>query len=123
MKGSACALAALLFVAAPAFAQDAPANPPAPQGEHRGGGGRGFDAMDTDHDGKVSREEWTAAGRNPKRFDMIDADHDGQITREELRAFIEKMRAERGANGGDWPGGHDRGAPEGMPQGANPDGQ
>lgn len=85
----------LLAAAAPAaHAQDMPA-PDAAQ--HHGGGGRGFDALDTDHDGTVSRDEWIAAGRNPKRFDLIDADHDGTITRAEFRAFWDKLRAERAA--------------------------
>lgn len=40
-----------------------------------------FNAMDRDHDGKVSREEFT--GPRP-RFDVLDRNGDGQITEQEF---------------------------------------
>jgi hypothetical protein len=88
-----------------AHAQQAdPAGTAAPDqgGEHRHGGGgqRGFEAMDANHDGFITLDEWKAAGRREERFAQIDADHDGKITREELRAFMETMRARREQNGG-----------------------
>jgi len=37
--------------------------------------------MDTNNDGKISRDEWKG---NPKRFDRLDANGDGVITKEEI---------------------------------------
>lgn len=101
----------LVGTAAQAQQADPPAMPPPDQGgeHHHGGGQRGFDAMDANHDGFVTLDEWKAAGRREDRFAEIDADHDGKITREELRAFMEKMRAQRGQNGGGWGGDHNDG--------------
>lgn len=99
-----------LAVAAPvALAQTAPDQPAMPpmgeQGEHHHGGGpRGFDAMDTNHDGVVTLEEWTAAGRRPERFAQIDSGHTGKITREQLRDYMQKWRAEHPMRGGETPG-------------------
>lgn len=56
-------------------------------------------AMDTDHDGKFSKAEWLAAGRKERGFDMMDSNHDGYVTIDELRAGREKMRAMRDAKG------------------------
>jgi len=104
-------LIGLALAAAPvAFAQAGPDQATPSQGadRHHGGGQRGFDAMDTNHDGFITLDEWKAAGRREERFNEIDADHDGKITREELRAFMEKMRAEHQQNGGggNWGGGN-----------------
>ena len=106
-----CAFA-LGLAANAAYAQQADPSMPPPDsnGEHhRGGGGmqRGFEAMDANHDGVITMDEWKAAGRREDRFAMIDADHDGKITREEMRAAMEKMRAMREQNGGGgWAGEH-----------------
>jgi hypothetical protein len=105
----ACALALGLGAAAAQAQHADPAMPP-PSGQdgdhpHRGGQ-RGFEAMDTNHDGVITLDEWKAAGRRENRFAMIDADHDGRITREELRAAMAKMRAMREQNGGSWGGEH-----------------
>ncbi len=51
--------------------------------------------MDTDHDGRWSKAEWLAGGRNAKGFDRMDTDHDGYLTPEELRAGMAAMRAAR----------------------------
>ena len=51
---------------------------------------------DTNGDGSVSREEWTAAGRPAERFDIVDANKDGKITAEELAAAMAAMRARQG---------------------------
>ncbi|MGI4880080.1 MAG: EF-hand domain-containing protein [Janthinobacterium lividum] len=56
-----------------------------------------FTAMDTDHDGKLSKAEWIAGGRSERGFDMMDADHDGFLTMDEIKAGREKMRAMREA--------------------------
>ncbi|WP_051280027.1 EF-hand domain-containing protein [Novosphingobium acidiphilum] len=100
---------ALALAAGTARAQqaDPPMAPPAEQGgeHHHGGGQRGFDAIDTNHDGFITLDEWKAAGRREDRFAMIDADHDGRITRDEMRAAMARMRAMREHNGGGEPGG------------------
>lgn len=46
--------------------------------------------MDANHDGAASREEWAAYGFHDAGFDAIDADHDGRVTVAELRAFRAK---------------------------------
>jgi hypothetical protein len=102
-----------LLVAVPmALAQTAPDQPAMPDqagpgGEHHHGGGqRGFEAMDANHDGVVTLDEWKAAGRREERFNAIDVNHTGKITRDDLRAYMEKMRAEHQQNGGgNWGGG------------------
>lgn len=100
---------ALGLAATAAHAQQAGDPPPPPPPGENGGphgdhprGGRGFDMMDTNHDGFVTLDEWKAAGRREDRFAMIDTNHTGRITREDMRAFMEKMRAEhpRGPDGG-----------------------
>lgn len=49
-----------------------------------------FDKVDTNHDGVITLDEWTAIGRRQRGFDMIDADHDGKVTPDELRAAAAK---------------------------------
>lgn len=49
------------------------------QGQHGRGGA--MMRMDTDNDGKISREEWKG---KPEAFDKIDKNGDGFITKEEL---------------------------------------
>ncbi len=79
----------------------APGAPAMPGGQPpQGGGHRGFAAMDTNHDGVITLDEWIGAGRHEKRFAMIDANHDGKITRDELRTYMQTMRAEHMQNGG-----------------------
>jgi Ca2+-binding EF-hand superfamily protein len=63
-------------------------------GEHRGRGGFGgrrFEAMDADHDGRVALTEASRAAL--ERFDRIDADHDGSISQGERQAAREAWRA------------------------------
>ncbi len=53
-----------------------------------------FQAMDTDHDGKISKKEWMAF--QEKQFNQIDKNGDGFITRDEIRADMkERMRQEQ----------------------------
>jgi Ca2+-binding EF-hand superfamily protein len=51
---------------------------------------------DTNKDGTVSKDEWTAAGRPAERFDMVDANKDGKITAEELATAMAAMRQRQG---------------------------
>ena len=50
-------------------------------------------AMDTDADGKISKDE--ARGRSAENFDEIDTDDDGFLTEAELKAFHEAKKAEK----------------------------
>ncbi len=55
-------------------------------------GGRGFDRLDANGDGKITADEM-----NAKHADMIaaaDANGDGGVTKEEMKAYHEKRRAE-----------------------------
>lgn len=45
--------------------------------------------IDTDHDGKISRQEFISA---PSLLTWADSDASGDISREELRKFIEQNR-------------------------------
>jgi len=69
-----------------------------------------FDAMDTDKDGKISKEEHNA--KCEKRFKAMDTDEDGFITREEClksweqrkEGMMEKMQEKRSkGQGGNLP--------------------
>ncbi len=78
MKSTRIGLTALaLVLAGTAFAQDAGPGP-------RAGGMPGFDAFDTDGDGRVTRDEIT--GPRAERAAALDADGDGRISLEELKA-------------------------------------
>jgi len=46
---------------------------------------------DTDHDGRVSRAEFTAAGN--RAFAMADRNHDGVVDKNELEQFAQQARA------------------------------
>ena len=52
-----------------------------------------LDAADTDHDGKVSRDEFKNAGG--KWFDLADANHDGVVDKNELKQAAERFKALR----------------------------
>jgi EF hand len=73
--------------------------------------------LDTNHDGKISLQEWLAGPHNQKdpsrakeMFNKLDANHDGFITLEELKAhpFGEHHHGEHG-------GGHRHEAPSASP--------
>ncbi|HEX7946817.1 MAG TPA: EF-hand domain-containing protein [Phenylobacterium sp.] len=51
---------------------------------------------DKNGDGAVSKDEWIAAGRPAERFDAVDANHDGKVTAEELAAAMAAMRQRQG---------------------------
>ena len=54
-----------------------------------------MERLDTNHDGKISDDEWKAGA--DKRFDVADTNHDGFVTEGELKAEREKRRAEQDA--------------------------
>ena len=54
--------------------------------------------FDTNKDGSISKDEWTAAGRPAERFDIVDADHDGKVSVAELTQAMAKMQGQRPAN-------------------------
>lgn len=47
-----------------------------------------FAKADTDGDGALSREEAKAMPRVASRFDAIDANHDGKVTMEEIGRYL-----------------------------------
>lgn len=62
-------------------------------------------AADTDHDGKISKDEFMAAmkGRAPKHmlshsFEHADANHDGVLDQNEIKALIAHRFAKADAN-------------------------
>jgi hypothetical protein len=74
----AAAALGVTALAAPAFAQDAPAQPPAP------GGGAMFDRLDANHDGAITKDEFAADVA--ARFAKLDTNKDGKISAEERQA-------------------------------------
>ena len=88
-------IATLLAASAASIAfAEAPAD--APKGERAHKMHERFKAADKDGDGKISREEANAAlPRIARNFDAIDTNKDGFVTKEELRAYHEKNAAAR----------------------------
>lgn len=95
--------ALVLAIATPVQNDAAPAAPPAPTAspnttrieEARAK----LIAADSDHDGKWSRAEWTAAGRRERGFAFMDTDRDGYLTPAELMAGMQRLRATGGRGG------------------------
>jgi len=56
-----------------------------------------FARLDTDKDGRISKDEASAGPRLSKHFDKVDVDHDGFITRAELTTAIAHRAAARQA--------------------------
>ena len=81
-----------------------------PGGERPGGpgGGRGdmFAAMDSDGDGKVTKDEYVAF--QMKRFAEMDADSSGDISKEEAEKAMSRFRPGGNRPGGDRPAGGDK---------------
>jgi hypothetical protein len=73
------AAAAAALIAAPAFATEA-AKSEAPAMSKRAVAK--WTALDTDKDGFISKDEWSA--EELKKFDAKDTDHDGKISKEEF---------------------------------------
>ena len=55
-----------------------------------------FNKMDTDHDGKISKEEHDAFGED--MFKKADANGDGSISKEEMMAAKKKEKEEMSMN-------------------------
>jgi EF hand len=79
------------LVATSALAQTAPA--PAAPAPAQSAAGQRLMAADADKDGKWSKDEWLAAGRKEMGFNLIDADKDGFVSRAELAEGMKRMRA------------------------------
>ena len=58
---------------------------------HRMGADK-FAALDTNHDGAISREEAAAAPNLAGKFDEVDADRDGRVLPAELKAYAKTHR-------------------------------
>ena len=52
-----------------------------------------FASRDLNHDGKLTWEEWNVpgSGRTKKQFDAADTNHDGYVTLEEAQAYARKV--------------------------------
>lgn len=57
----------------------------------------GFQAMDADHDGKVSRDEHAAAAK--RMFGTMDANKNGKVTAAEMDAAHERVTGQRAKKG------------------------
>jgi Ca2+-binding EF-hand superfamily protein len=77
--------------AAPAARSDS--KPGAKPASGRDGDKRYLRSLDTNHDGRISREEYLAGPR--KRFSEVDANHDGVISQKEAKAARQKQDAKR----------------------------
>jgi len=62
------------------------------RGAHDKERGEHWKKLDTNGDGKISKDEAKAAPRLAERFDAIDANKDGFITQDEMKAAHEKLR-------------------------------
>lgn len=51
--------------------------------------GKMLEKIDTDNDGKISKQEWQA--HHDERFAELDADKDGAISQDEFKAHHQKM--------------------------------
>lgn len=71
-------------------------------GDRRGGGLPPWDQLDSDGDGKISKEE--APGPMKERFDRLDQDKDGFIDKKEQESVNEMFRRQRGGGQGRPPG-------------------
>ena len=64
-------------------------------GNHFRGQGGGFNRLDTDGDGRISREEAKANPQLSQNFDLIDANKDGYIDRSEMFRHMADQRFTR----------------------------
>ena len=55
---------------------------------------RQFDMLDSNHDGRISREEATALPQLAAAFKLLDTNHDGFITMDEVKSFALLHQAE-----------------------------
>jgi hypothetical protein len=82
-------------------ASDAASAPPA--APHAADARRRLKDADSNGDHKLSRDEAQALPHLAKHFDAIDSDHDGYITRREMRAWREQHKARRASHSGERP--------------------
>jgi hypothetical protein len=79
------------------------ASPVARAGETSGAGGdhgaAGWKTLDTNGDGKLSRDEHTAGAR--RMFEKMDGDRDGKVTAVEMDAAREKITGKKAAAEGE----------------------
>ena len=68
-------------------AENATSQPP-PGGTHDTTKPSAFNDLDTNKDGKLSRDEVVGDTQLSRDFDMIDTDKDGYITKGELKAYM-----------------------------------
>lgn len=82
--------AALVLSVAPVCAQEkVKSDAEKAQGTAKKGARARFEEMDTNKDGKISKEEWK---RRERAFSRIDTNRDGFVTREEMKAARKKGR-------------------------------
>ena len=83
-----------IFIFAQVHAEDAS---PTPAAAPHPGQSSHMLKMDTNHDGKISRDEFRAASekRSEEHFKRMDANGDGFIDKAEMQAAVEKMREHR----------------------------
>ena len=99
-------LALVIFASTATFAADPPQGPPAgSRGQGQRGGGIMM-MMDTNKDGKISKDEFTSW------FAKVDTDKDEFISAEELKVAQDAFRAANGLGQGRGPGGPRRNAPQ-----------
>ena len=102
LKFLSLSAAALLLVAGPALAAPddlpAPAEKPAPA-ERGGRAPSGLMRYDTNKDGVVDRAEWKAG--QEARFKRLDTNGDGKLTRDEFLQIAEKLKEKLGEEKGD----------------------
>ncbi len=106
-----CLLGALATASIPGTCQG---RTPPPQTGGPDGAVRRIMALDTNHDGKVTRAELKDP-RFQALFGQADANHDGALTPAELTAFFQRRNAAGGQQGFQGPGGP---GPDGRPSGA-----
>jgi hypothetical protein len=90
MTSRVLALSALVFSAA-CFAQTSPAKPASKTGEAGKGmamtGDADWDALDSNKDGNLTKDELTGSPALVHNFDKIDANKDGKISMDEWKAY------------------------------------
>lgn len=55
-----------------------------------------FTRLDADRDGRITKAEWTTAGRRERGFAIVDVDKNSEISLEEMRSSIQDRVARRG---------------------------
>src|SRR5436189_1683946 len=105
MKRTFTTFAALILSAAFTIAADEAKKPdgaaPAPEAKKEGEAKKfdpekAFANKDKDNDGNITKEEFTAGAKDPKRaeaaFAKLDTNSDGKLTKEEFAAHGEKRK-------------------------------